>query len=184
VEQYLAHLDRLSGGVEPRFMPVTSTHPDMKGVTVVAYRDLPEGLSTALTYGLSLADHSDWVYGRPELCLSVRSEDDRWALAIGYLAESLRGSCPFSYGNTIGFGERVSPSSAMTAFVVFAPAVMDRADSRVDVSPPGHEGHDVINIAGMYPIHESERQYICEHGLESFWNLEWDPYDVNRAPCV
>ena len=31
------------------------------------------------------------------------------------------------YGDTIGLGERVSPDSAMTAFEVFAAAVMDRA---------------------------------------------------------
>jgi hypothetical protein len=65
VENYLAHLDRLSGGMEPRFLPVESTHEGLKGVTVIAYENLPAGLNTALTYGLSLADHPDWRYGRP-----------------------------------------------------------------------------------------------------------------------
>ncbi|MEV1290082.1 suppressor of fused domain protein [Micromonospora sp. NPDC049679] len=184
VENYLAHLDRLSGGVEPRFLPVTSTKEGLKGVTIIAYRDLPADLATALTYGLSLAAHPHWKFGSPELCLSVRSEDDRWAWAVGHLAESLRGSCPFSYGNTIDFGERISPESEMTAFVVFAPAVLDSADCRIDVSVPGHEGHDIIHLAGMYPIHQAERQYIGEHGLESFWKLDWDPYDVSRSPAI
>ncbi|WP_345457769.1 suppressor of fused domain protein [Actinoallomurus oryzae] len=184
VESYLAHLDRLSGGVEPRFLPVASTKENLKGVTVIAYQDMPEDLTTALTYGLSLAEHPDWKFGRPELCLSVRSKDDRWAWAVGYLAEDLRGSCPFSYGNTIDFGERVSPESDMTAFVVFAPAVADRTDCRIDVSPPGHEGHDIIHLAGLYPIHGTERQYIDEHGLQPFWELDWDAYDVARRPVV
>jgi hypothetical protein len=95
--------------VEPRFLPIDSTHDGLKGVTVIAYDNLPDGLSTALTYGLSLADHPDWKHGRPELCISVRSSDDGWAWALGHLAERLRGSCPFSCGNTIGFGEPVSP---------------------------------------------------------------------------
>ncbi len=96
----------------------------------------------------------------------------------------LRGSCPFSYGNTINFGERICPDSPPTAFVVFAPAVVDRDDCRIDVSIPGHEGHDVIHLAGMYPIHEVERQYIAAHDLKSFWDLDWDPYDVARVPAV
>jgi hypothetical protein len=184
VEKYLAHLDRLSGGVEPRFLPVASTHEGLKGVTVLAYRNLPDGLATALTYGVSLAHHPDWRNGSPELCLSVRSDDDRWPWAMGHIAEQLRGSCPFSYGNTIDFGERICPDSPLTAFVVFAPAVVDRDDCRIDVSIPGHEGHDVIHLTGMYPIHEVERQYIAAHDLKSFWDLDWDPYDVARVPAV
>ena len=42
VEKFLAHLDRLSGGVEPLFFPVKSTKPGLPGVTTVAYRNLPD----------------------------------------------------------------------------------------------------------------------------------------------
>lgn len=184
VERYLAHLDRLSGEVEPTFYPVESTRPDLKGVTAMAYTDHPEpGWLVGHTYGLSLADHPAWKKGAPELTISVRSTDRAWALAIGYLAEQLRGNCPFTYGSTIGFGEQISPESAMTSFVVFAPSIVEDA-WHVDVSPPGHEGHDIINIVGLYPIHEVERQYIGEHGLEAFWNLDWDAFDVTRPPAV
>ena len=58
------------------------------------------------------------------------------------------------------------------------------SDCRIDVSIPGHEGHDIIHLAGIYPIHEVERQYIAAHDLKSFWDLEWDPYDVARVPAV
>lgn len=96
----------------------------------------------------------------------------------------LRGQCPFSYGDTIGFGEQITPKSRMTAFVVFAPAVLDAEACRIDVSVPGHEGHDIVHLAGVYPIHDSERQFIGERGLKMFWDLEWDPYDVTRRPVV
>lgn len=184
VESFLDHLDRLSGGTEPRFLPVASTQENLKSITVMAYQGMPDGILTAVTYGLSLASHPDWRFGSPELCISVRSGDELWAWAIGHLAESLRGSCPFSYRNTIGFGERISPESDMTAFLVFAPAVIDQADSSIDVSIPGHERHDIINIVGMYPIHDVERQYVGEHGLRAFWDLDWDPYDTKRRPAV
>ena len=103
----------------------------------------------------------------PELCISVRSGDRLWAMAARFLAEQLRGRCPFSYGNTIYFGEQVCAKSAMTAFVVFAPALGEQRHWRVDVSPAGHESHNMINIAGLYPIHDVERQYIGEHGPHS-----------------
>ena len=185
VEKFLGHLDRLSGGVEPLFFPVESTKPGLRGVTTIAYRNLPDDLLTALTYGLSLAEHEQWRHGSPELCMSVRSEDLIWAHALGFLAETYRGDCPFAYGNTINFGEKIAAESEMTAFVVFAPAVLDREDYvGIDVGVPGHEGHDVVNIQGVYPIHEVERQFIIEAGLEAFWKLGWDPYDVRRSPAV
>lgn len=183
-ERYLDYLDQLNDRVEPRFLPVDSTHDGLKGVTVISYENLPEGLSTAFTYGLSLAEHPNWIYGRPELCISVQSDDDRWGLAVGLLAERLRGSCPFSYGNTIGFGQPVTPESTMTAFMAFAPSILEPDDSQVDVSAPGHDGNDIIHLIGMYPIHATEQQFISEHGLEAFWKSDWDMYDTARPPAV
>ena len=37
-----------------------------------------------------------------------------------------------------------------------------------------------VNITGLYPIHDGERRFITKHGLETFWNRDWDPYDVHR----
>jgi hypothetical protein len=73
----------------------------------------------------------------------------------------------------------------MTGFVIFAPAVLDREDFLgIDVSPDEHEGHDLINIAGCYPIHQVESQFIRDNGLEAFWTSDWDMYDVTRPPAV
>ena len=128
-ERFLAHLDGLSGGAESRFLPVTSTKPGLPRVMVMQYQGLPEsGMSTSVTYGLSLADHPEWQAGRPELTITVASEDDSWGLAVGFLAEQLRGNCPFCYGDTINFGEQIVPESQMTAFVVFAPATLAAED--------------------------------------------------------
>lgn len=132
-----------------------------------------------LTYGLSLAEHDLWRHGKPELCICVQSADLRWVLAIAHLAETLRGDCPFTYGDTINFGEPVSPDSAMDGFVVFAPAVLDREDARVEVG----DDHP-INVVGLYSTYLSERQFIRERGLEAFWKQDWDIYDVGRPPVV
>ena len=41
VERYLAHLDQVSGSVEPTFTPFASTHPGLAQVTVMTYPDHP-----------------------------------------------------------------------------------------------------------------------------------------------
>lgn len=178
VERYLAHLDSLSGGVEPESWPVESTSPGHNGITAIGYRDLPDqGFFLGMTYGLSLSHQEAWRAGRPELSICVKSQDPVWVLAIAYLAERLRHDCPFSYGNTINFGEAISSDSPMDGFVVFAPIALDPVDAHVDVG----DGLP-IHIVGMYPTYASERQLIAEHGLEAFWQKEWDPYDVTRPP--
>ncbi|MDT3399498.1 suppressor of fused domain protein [Streptomyces sp. B1866] len=184
-ELYLTRLDRLSGGVEPLFLRTEPSTPGLPPVTALAYRGLPDGLLTVLTYGLSLARHADWRHAAPELCLSVRSADLAWARALGALTENLRGTCPFTYGDTVDFGEPVAAESTMTAFCVFAPAVLDLDDcTGIDVGADGGAGRDLVTIHGLYPIYEAERQFVAERGLEAFWKLEWDPYDVRRRPAV
>ena len=181
VERFLAHLDRVSGGIEPRFTRIASTKPGLHGVTVISYDGVPEpGMLTAITYGLSLAEHPEWRLGKPELAISVGSLDPAWGFELGHLAEELRGECPFSYGDTINVGEPVVPESSLDAFVVFAPAVLGREDYLgIDV------GDELpVNIQGVYPIHQSEVAFIHEHGLGPFWDRDWDPYDVTRRPAV
>ncbi|WP_284978676.1 suppressor of fused domain protein [Arthrobacter sp. fls2-241-R2A-200] len=180
LEQFLSHLDGLSGGIEPRFFPVEKSPPGLPGVIAIVYDGLPErGMMTGFTYGISLANHPLWRFGRPELCISVRSDDVRWPLALADIGEGQRGN-PFHYGDTINFGERIAPDSDMTAFVVFAPSVLDRED---------YTGINIgetlpINLCGLYPIHEAERRYIQDHGFDAFWELDWDPYDVRRSSAV
>jgi hypothetical protein len=179
VERFLAHLDELSGGIEPRFYPIESTHPGQPSITAIVYRDIPEpGFITGITYGLSLSDHPDWRFGKPELVISVRSTDIAWALVMADFVEELRGECPFTYGGTLNHGQPISTESAMSAFCVFAPAALEPEDAEIDL------GDCKVFLNGCYPIYESERQFIQEHGLEAFWKLDWDINDVQRPPVA
>jgi hypothetical protein len=51
---YLAHLGRLTAGAEPRFLPIASTRPDMKAITVMIHRQMPDDLTASITYGKRL----------------------------------------------------------------------------------------------------------------------------------
>ena len=178
-ELYLDHLDRLLPGAEAEFFPVGAPE-DGPRVTAVVYREAPEaGHLTAFTYGLSLAEHPDWRLGKPELSITVYSGNPDWGIALAYLVANLRGDCPFSYGNTIRFGEPVEEGTEMSAFAIFAPSVATPEVQRVDVG----EERPIV-IVGAYPVHDDEATWIGEHGLEAFWKLDWEPYDVARPSAI
>ena len=176
LENYLSHLDSIFqtqpefyGGAEKGGIP---------GVTSIIYPGLPEqGMVTGLTYGLSHVRHPDWKIGHLELLISVESTDKAWAKAAGFIAQDLRGDCPFSYGNTINFGEPISDESEMDAFVVFAPSILNK-EYYLDIDI----GLDhTISLAGLYPIYSSEMNLINEWGLEKFWHHpDFDNYSVSR----
>ncbi|WP_040559437.1 suppressor of fused domain protein [Kordia algicida OT-1] len=177
VEKFMAHLDRIFQ-TEPEYYKEESETDGIAGVTSIVYKDIPEkGMITGITYGLSLVSHPEWKFGRPELIITVDSKDASWAQVAGYLANSLRGDCPFSYSNTINFREKISDESEMDAFLVFAPSILDKKDfANIDIGL-----NYKINIAGLYPIYASEMKYIEKNGLEKFWkHPNFDMYNVNR----
>lgn len=177
VEKFMAHLDRIFQ-TEPEYYKEESGTDGISGVTSIVYKDIPEkGMITGITYGLSLGNHPDWKYGRPELIITVDSKDTSWAQVTGYLANNLRGDCPFSYSNTINFKEKISDESQMDAFLVFVPSILDKKDfMNIDIGL-----NYKVNIAGLYPIYASEIEYIEKNGLEKFWkHPNFDMYKVNR----
>jgi Suppressor of fused protein (SUFU) len=177
IERYLEHLDNIFQQ-EPLFYKEEALINGLPGVTAIVYTDIPEkGLITALTYGLSHVEHPAWKLGRPELCISVKSSDMAWGRAAGFLANQLRGDCPFSYGQIINLHEQISVDSEMDAFFVFAPSTLDKEDySNIDI------GTDYkINIAGLYPMYSDEIEIYEQIGLEKFWqHPDFDNYSVNR----
>ncbi|WP_299707077.1 suppressor of fused domain protein [uncultured Pontibacter sp.] len=177
IEKYLEYLDSIFQ-VEPEFFREESLDKNLPGVTSIVYRDVPEkGMITALTYGVSRSEHKDWKFGRPELCITVESDDISWGQVIGYIGNQLRGEFNFGYGQTINFNEQISDESEMDAFLIFGPSILDKEDYLgIDV------GLDYkINLAGLYPIYSSEIEKYSKIGLEEFWNhSNFDLYNVNR----
>lgn len=176
-ERYLEHLVRVFGE-EPELYMEESRETGIPGVTTMVFRNIPEpGYTTVCTYGLSLVEHPNWKFGKPELCLSVKSDDASWGHALSYLTNHLRGSCPFSYGQTIHFGESISSESGMNAFLIFAPSILEKTDYlHLDVGMPY-----TISIAGVYPIYAEEMEVIRAKGIEAFWNHpDFDLFRVDR----
>jgi hypothetical protein len=177
VERYLHHLDNIFQQ-EPKYFNNDSLIDGVSGVTSIVYRDIPEkGYTTGLTYGLSLVDHLEWKLRRPELCISVESSKIGWGQVAGFLANRLRGDCPFCYGQTINFHEQISDDSEMDAFFIFAPNTLGKDNySNIDI------GADYkINIVGLYPMYSSELEVYHQIGLKAFWHHpNFDNYSVRR----
>jgi hypothetical protein len=177
-QKYLTHLDQITGRDETVIRKIESTHDGLPSVYVFIYKGWPEqDLITGFTFGLSAANHPDWKFGRPELMVSVESDDEAWPLSVGFMAEQLRGDCPFCYGNTINFKEKISENSDLDAFLIFGPPFLKKEQQAVDLEKY------TCNIAGMYPIYSQEIELYNDIGLEAFWHMEeWDPFNTKRKP--
>lgn len=177
-QKFLAHLNTITGRDETIIHKIDSTHHGIPSVYIFIYEEWPEKkLITGFTFGLSAANHPDWQFGRPELMISVKSKDEAWPLSVGIIAERLRGDCPFCYGNTINFNDKISEESNLDAFFTFVPPFLNKVEQSVDL------GNYRCHIAGMYPIYSEEIELYNEIGLEAFWHMdEWDPFNTNRKP--
>jgi hypothetical protein len=177
-EQYLNHLNSVFKKT-PLLFKEDSLDEGLPGVTTIVYENTPEkGMITSFTYGLSLGNHPDWRNGRPELTLTVRSDDFAWGRVSGYLANWLRNKCPFSYGNPIDFREKIANDSEMDGFLVFSPSIFrdKRNYENIDIGA-GYK----IYIKGIYPIYATEIDVISKLGLEKFWkHPKFDFYNIHR----
>lgn len=144
---------------------------------LVVYEEVPdEGSIAAFTFGLSLLDGEGDPTGQGrELTLTVESENEDWGFALGVLARSLRGKCPFEPGNVIRFGEQIDKRSELTAFVCTPPTFLD--DEQVQLSWKGHG----LSFVQLVPLYEDELPLLEQLGLEGFLDDEdLDIYDIKR----
>ena len=163
-------------GKEDDIRRIESTKPGLPAVHCFFYKDMPEpGALTMVTYGISEATHPDWKQGRPELVVSLDSEDMAWGMAAAYMAEAARGEFAFAYGQVLNFDQSISEESPMSAFFLFAPSFLSGEQAKLTLSTK------TVFLYGAYPLHPGETEFIERVGLEKFWHLPgFDLYDVRR----
>ena len=123
-------------------------------IHVLYFDELPEaGFVTAVTVGLSNANHPDWKLAVPELMITMEGNDRSWGLGIAYFASAFFGVKRFSYGDIFKIDTPISPESPMNAFLAFAPPFSTTADFTFELSDRK------IILAGMYRIYDEEIAY-------------------------
>lgn len=147
-----------------------------KPIYIFTYFNLPEeGLTTFVTYGLSEGNHPDWKNGKPELIVTLETEDEDWGFAAGFFASAYRGEKAFSYSSLYTTDSPLSEESDMIGFFVFTPAILDPEEFTIQMPDKP------IYLKGLYPIYKEEVELYQSIGLEAFWHLEdFDLFDVKR----
>lgn len=136
-------------------------------IYVFYFNDLPEkGFLTAVTCGLSDSRRPEWKGGKPELIVTMQSQDPSWGLAAGYFASAFFDERRFSYGDVFKVDDPISDEGAMNGYLLFAPAFLDRENSRFELEDR------VIHLVGLYPIHDEEIAIYDRIGLDAFWHAE------------
>lgn len=151
---------------------------DILEPAVLVFNDVPEkGYLTCVTYGLSFVNHEKWNKNkRPELLLSIKSNDVKWALLIADLALELRGEFPFSYGQRINLNKKIEGTN-ISYFLIFAPKIIESNQFlNIDI------GLDYqICLTGIYPLTKGENDIIDLIGLEEFWKSDqFDLSNINK----
>lgn len=163
-------------GKEDDIRRIESTKPELPAVHCFFYKDIPEpGTLTMVTYGISEATHPDWKHGRPELVVSLDTEDMAWGMAAAYMAEAARGEFAFAYSQILNFGRPISDDSAMSAFFLFAPSFLNQEQMKLTLPSKS------IFLYGAYPLYPGETEMLERVGLEKFWHTPgFDLYNVRR----
>ncbi|OLZ68346.1 hypothetical protein AVW11_12745 [Streptomyces amritsarensis] len=153
-------------------------------VVSVTYADKPEsGFVTGVTYGLSLLVDSP-ASGR-ELCITMHSDDPRWAMVPAITVAALRGLCPFDPGMVIGYMKPYVEGSGLSSLLLGAPDSRLAVGRRIDLAlSPGQDAEDSVELVGAYPIYASERKFFHAHGAQMAWNSGWDPSDPTRPSLI
>jgi hypothetical protein len=145
-------------------------------IHVFYFDALPEaGYLTAITCGLSDANHPDWKFGTPELIVTMASENQSWGMAAGYFASSFFGEKRFSYGDMFKLDDPISEESEMNAYLLFAPSFLNREQSKFTLPDR------IVNLIGVYPVYDDEIAIYDRIGLKAFWNADgFEMYNPKR----
>ena len=134
------------------------------------------GMLTAVTAGLSSANHPDWVRGKPELSFALRTTDRGWGKGAAYLAQEFFNQRPFAYQSSFALHFPMSADSAMNACFVYRPQFMDDDQVKFELADR------TIYLAGLFPMYDEEIALYEAKGMEAFWKTPgFHPYDPKRA---
>lgn len=146
-------------------------------VYTLVIQEQQQPLLTSISYGASFAIAPEQK-NKVELLLQMETDDMAWAHVIGYLANHLRGDCPFHEGEIIRFGQKISQESKLNSFVVCKPDMEELQGSIMDSRKSSS-----VYLMQLLPIYEEEVLSIAKYGLKGFIDrLQDKKTDPKRKP--
>ncbi len=163
-------------GQETSIHSVETSQPRLPPVHCFFFEGLPDdGMLTCVTYGISCADHPDWVNASSELIVTLETNDKAWAMGAAAVAEAARGKHSLEYGSVLSLNKTITPDTRMDSYVFFASAILSREQSMLPMP------RKPIYLRGAYPVYPGEKGLIGQIGLHDFWHNElFDPLSVER----
>lgn len=145
-------------------------------ISIFVYEDCPEpGMTTGVTYGLSLIDNPVWTRSRPEMVISIESPNLSWQSVAANLTAYFSLKKRFSYGDVFTVDGPLTDDTEMDAFLIFAQSVLDPEHASVEL--PDYR----IHLSQFYPFYRSEIELYDRIGLEAFWKHPgFGMYDPKR----
>jgi hypothetical protein len=137
-----------------------------------------EGLTTGFTYGLSEVQKDEWNEWKPELSITVTSEQMEWLLAAAHIVENHRHTSTFMPGSLFDIGNTIHPESEMQAFLVFNSSTdPDKIFDNIELMSP----NDMVKVLALYPLYVGEVEMLHKVGMRKFFGLpEYKLFTLNR----
>jgi hypothetical protein len=132
---------------------------------VYYFNDYPaKGMLTAVTCGLSNAEHPNWKFGKPELMFALHTQDPSWGDAAALLAQNFYGKHAFSYQSLFRMDGPMAADTDMTSCFVYKPPFLEGDQLKFELADR------TIFLAAMYPLHDEEVTLYESIGMQEFWN--------------
>jgi hypothetical protein len=175
-EIFLAHIENLFGPAE--LIKKHDSPLDGLPVSVFIYRDIPEpGMITGVTYGLSRFAHPEWKFSRPEMIISIETQDVMWAWTAAYFCAEFLGVKRFSWGDVFTTDDPLASDTKMDGLLIFAQSILEQDFESVQLNDYK------VHFSQFYPIYKSELEIYRSLGLEMFWkHKDFSMYAPARKP--
>ena len=130
---------------------------------------------TGVTYGLSRFAHPDWKLSRPEMIISMETEDQIWAWTAAYFCAEFLGEKRFCWGDIFTTDGPLASDTEMDGLLIFAQSILDPKVQSIQLNDYK------VHLSQFYPIYKSELALYSKIGLEAFWkHKDFSMYDPKR----
>ena len=176
LDSYLKSVDRIVSRNDAQYLRIyKGSNPGQ--ISTCRYEKWPQtGYTTIFSAGLSLFNNPAWKLSRPEIVLTVMSEDPQWASVLGQTITESLGKTNYEYGAMIKVPVAMPVGCLMDSICIYRCSVLDVGQEAINL--PDYK----VVLSQMYPIYKNEMGLISKDIQKFFADEDMDWYDPMRSP--